>query len=180
MSCSVTNVYQVHFGNVSFAPVALQVTNLKNLSSWGWPKGLFSLHFVNWVPSVFLAPFCITTFNSVLLRFLIAVEDVSQCWKWLLTSDPSCRHLWTPNTYFTLWLQEQSQVAAWLVLLIFLSRFEEQLHQCLTEDTEPLGDFVGLPLYLPQSLVSTPAITGPLIRSSMSPVQGVRKNVLRT
>ncbi|XP_040417689.1 germinal-center associated nuclear protein isoform X2 [Cygnus olor] len=51
-------------------------------------------------------------------------------------------------------------------------RFEEQLHQCLTEDTEPLGDFVGLPLYLPQSLVSTPAITGPLIKSSMPPVQG--------
>ncbi|XP_035188197.1 germinal-center associated nuclear protein [Oxyura jamaicensis] len=51
-------------------------------------------------------------------------------------------------------------------------RFEEQLHQCLTEDTEPLGDFVGLPLYLPQTLVSTPAITGPLIKSSMSPVEG--------
>ncbi|XP_038037878.1 germinal-center associated nuclear protein [Anas platyrhynchos] len=51
-------------------------------------------------------------------------------------------------------------------------RFEEQLQQCLTEDTEPLGDFMGLPLYLPQSLVSTPAISGPLIRSSMSPVQG--------
>uniref|UniRef100_A0A8B9VN19 Germinal-center associated nuclear protein n=1 Tax=Anas zonorhyncha TaxID=75864 RepID=A0A8B9VN19_9AVES len=57
-------------------------------------------------------------------------------------------------------------------------RFEEQLQQCLTEDTEPLGDFMGLPLYLPQSLVSTPAISGPLIRSSMSPVQGVRKNLL--
>uniref|UniRef100_A0A8B9E8R3 Germinal-center associated nuclear protein n=1 Tax=Anser cygnoides TaxID=8845 RepID=A0A8B9E8R3_ANSCY len=55
-------------------------------------------------------------------------------------------------------------------------RFEEQLHQCLTKDTEHLGDFVGLPLYLPQSLVSTTAITGPLIKSSMPPVQGVRKN----
>uniref|UniRef100_A0A8B9CFX1 Germinal-center associated nuclear protein n=1 Tax=Anser brachyrhynchus TaxID=132585 RepID=A0A8B9CFX1_9AVES len=50
-------------------------------------------------------------------------------------------------------------------------RFEEQLHQCLTKDTEHLGDFVGLPLYLPQSLVSTTAITGPLIKSSMPPWQ---------
>uniref|UniRef100_A0A8C3PMJ8 Germinal-center associated nuclear protein n=1 Tax=Calidris pygmaea TaxID=425635 RepID=A0A8C3PMJ8_9CHAR len=40
-------------------------------------------------------------------------------------------------------------------------RFEEQLHQCLAEDIEPLGDFVGLPLYLPQSLVSTPTVTRP-------------------
>uniref|UniRef100_A0A663EXE4 Germinal-center associated nuclear protein n=1 Tax=Aquila chrysaetos chrysaetos TaxID=223781 RepID=A0A663EXE4_AQUCH len=47
------------------------------------------------------------------------------------------------------------------------SRFEEQLHQCLAEDTEPLGDFVGLPLYLPQSLVSTPTVTCPLMKSPM-------------
>uniref|UniRef100_A0A8C0AS65 Germinal-center associated nuclear protein n=1 Tax=Buteo japonicus TaxID=224669 RepID=A0A8C0AS65_9AVES len=50
-------------------------------------------------------------------------------------------------------------------------RFEEQLHQCLAEDIEPLGDFVGLPLYLPQSLVSTPAITCPLTKSPMSSAQ---------
>uniref|UniRef100_A0A8B9IM81 Germinal-center associated nuclear protein n=1 Tax=Anser cygnoides TaxID=8845 RepID=A0A8B9IM81_ANSCY len=57
-------------------------------------------------------------------------------------------------------------------------RFEEQLHQCLTKDTEHLGDFVGLPLYLPQSLVSTTAITGPLIKSSMPPVQGLLEDNL--
>uniref|UniRef100_A0A663EWI2 Germinal-center associated nuclear protein n=1 Tax=Aquila chrysaetos chrysaetos TaxID=223781 RepID=A0A663EWI2_AQUCH len=51
------------------------------------------------------------------------------------------------------------------------SRFEEQLHQCLAEDTEPLGDFVGLPLYLPQSLVSTPTVTCPLMKSPMSSAQ---------
>ncbi|KFO86219.1 Germinal-center associated nuclear protein, partial [Buceros rhinoceros silvestris] len=44
-------------------------------------------------------------------------------------------------------------------------RFEEQLQQCLAEDLEPLGDFVGLPLYLPQSLVSTPAVTCLLTKS---------------
>uniref|UniRef100_A0A8B9TUM2 Germinal-center associated nuclear protein n=1 Tax=Anas platyrhynchos TaxID=8839 RepID=A0A8B9TUM2_ANAPL len=54
-------------------------------------------------------------------------------------------------------------------------RFEEQLQQCLTEDTEPLGDFMGLPLYLPQSLVSTPAISGPqagceLLEDNLSPI----------
>uniref|UniRef100_A0A663EXK7 Germinal-center associated nuclear protein n=1 Tax=Aquila chrysaetos chrysaetos TaxID=223781 RepID=A0A663EXK7_AQUCH len=53
------------------------------------------------------------------------------------------------------------------------SRFEEQLHQCLAEDTEPLGDFVGLPLYLPQSLVSTPTVTCPLMKSPMSSAQEV-------
>ncbi|KAK2532034.1 Mcm3ap [Columba livia] len=41
-------------------------------------------------------------------------------------------------------------------------RFEERLHQYLAEEMEPLGDFVGLPLYLPQSLVTTPAVTCPL------------------
>uniref|UniRef100_A0A8B9RTL0 Germinal-center associated nuclear protein n=1 Tax=Accipiter nisus TaxID=211598 RepID=A0A8B9RTL0_9AVES len=51
------------------------------------------------------------------------------------------------------------------------SRFEEQLHQCLAEDIEPLGDFVGLPLYLPQSLVSTPTVTCPLTKSPMSSAQ---------
>ncbi|XP_052647772.1 germinal-center associated nuclear protein isoform X1 [Harpia harpyja] len=50
-------------------------------------------------------------------------------------------------------------------------RFEEQLHQCLAEDIEPLGDFVGLPLYLPQSLVSTPTVTCPLMKSPMSSAQ---------
>ncbi|XP_049672643.1 germinal-center associated nuclear protein isoform X2 [Accipiter gentilis] len=50
-------------------------------------------------------------------------------------------------------------------------RFEEQLHQCLAEDIEPLGDFVGLPLYLPQSLVSTPTVTCPLTKSPMSSAQ---------
>ncbi|NXH20252.1 GANP protein, partial [Bucco capensis] len=54
-------------------------------------------------------------------------------------------------------------------------RFEEQLQQCLTEDTEPLRDFVGLPLYLPQSLVSTTTVTCPLIKSPMSSAQEVRK-----
>ncbi|KAK4817765.1 hypothetical protein QYF61_026988 [Mycteria americana] len=51
-------------------------------------------------------------------------------------------------------------------------RFEEQLHQCLAEDIEPLGDLVGLPLYLPQSLVSTPAVTCPLMKSPASSAQG--------
>ncbi|NXG58602.1 GANP protein, partial [Hemiprocne comata] len=54
-------------------------------------------------------------------------------------------------------------------------RFEEQLHQWLAEDIEPLGDFVGLPLYLPQSLVSTTTVTCPLVKSPMSSAQGVRK-----
>ncbi|NXT92213.1 GANP protein, partial [Anhinga rufa] len=54
-------------------------------------------------------------------------------------------------------------------------RFEEQLHQCLAEDIEPLGDFIGLPLYLPQSLVSTPAVTCPLMKSPASSAQEVRK-----
>ncbi|KAM6349228.1 LOW QUALITY PROTEIN: germinal-center associated nuclear protein [Alca torda] len=50
-------------------------------------------------------------------------------------------------------------------------RFEEQLHQCLAEDIKPLGDFVGLPLYLPQSLVSTPTVTYPLMKSPVSSAQ---------
>uniref|UniRef100_A0A8B9SG13 Germinal-center associated nuclear protein n=1 Tax=Apteryx owenii TaxID=8824 RepID=A0A8B9SG13_APTOW len=50
-------------------------------------------------------------------------------------------------------------------------RFEEQLHQCLAEDIEPLGDFMGPPLYLPQSLVSTPPVTYPLMKSPMSSAQ---------
>ncbi|KFQ70867.1 Germinal-center associated nuclear protein, partial [Phaethon lepturus] len=52
-------------------------------------------------------------------------------------------------------------------------RFEEQLHQCLAEDIEPLNDFVGLPLYLPQSLVSTPTVTCPLMKSPASSAQEV-------
>ncbi|NXM08475.1 GANP protein, partial [Tyrannus savana] len=50
-------------------------------------------------------------------------------------------------------------------------RFEEQLHQYLTEDIEPLGDLLGLPLYLPQSLLSTSAIACPLVKSPMPPAQ---------
>ncbi|XP_061858231.1 germinal-center associated nuclear protein isoform X2 [Colius striatus] len=50
-------------------------------------------------------------------------------------------------------------------------RFEEQLQQCLAEDIEPLGDYVGLPLYLPQSLVSTPSVTCPLMKSSTTSAQ---------
>ncbi|XP_056206064.1 germinal-center associated nuclear protein isoform X1 [Falco biarmicus] len=50
-------------------------------------------------------------------------------------------------------------------------RFEEQLHRCLAEDIEPLGDFLGLPLYLPQSLVSTPTVTCPLMKSPVSSAQ---------
>uniref|UniRef100_A0A803YH51 Germinal-center associated nuclear protein n=1 Tax=Meleagris gallopavo TaxID=9103 RepID=A0A803YH51_MELGA len=50
-------------------------------------------------------------------------------------------------------------------------RFEEQLHQYLAEDIEPLGDLMGFPLYLPQSLISTPTLAGPLIKSPMSSVQ---------
>ncbi|KAJ7407390.1 hypothetical protein BTVI_63206 [Pitangus sulphuratus] len=50
-------------------------------------------------------------------------------------------------------------------------RFEEQLHQYLTEDMEPLGDLLGLPLYLPQSLLSTSAIACPLVKSPMPPAQ---------
>ncbi|XP_053803395.1 germinal-center associated nuclear protein isoform X1 [Vidua chalybeata] len=52
-----------------------------------------------------------------------------------------------------------------------LLRFEEQLHQYLAEDMEPLGDLLGLPLYLPQSLLSTPAATCPLVKSPMSAAQ---------
>ncbi|KFP70792.1 Germinal-center associated nuclear protein, partial [Acanthisitta chloris] len=50
-------------------------------------------------------------------------------------------------------------------------RFEEQLHQYLAEGTEPLGDLLDLPLYLPQSLLSTPAVTCPLVKSPVSPAQ---------
>ncbi|KFQ82224.1 Germinal-center associated nuclear protein, partial [Phoenicopterus ruber ruber] len=53
-------------------------------------------------------------------------------------------------------------------------RFEEQLHQCLAEDIEPLGDFVGLPLYLPQSLVSAPTVTCPVVKSPASSAQEAR------
>lgn len=77
------------------------------------------------------------------------------------------------NSWLPPWLQDKSQAVVWLVLLIFLSRFEERLHQYLAEEMEPLSDFVGLPLYLPQSLVTTPTVTCPL----KSPVssQQVRK-----
>ncbi|NWS64474.1 GANP protein, partial [Chunga burmeisteri] len=54
-------------------------------------------------------------------------------------------------------------------------RFEEQLQRCLAEDTEPLGDFLGLPLYLPQSLVCSPTVTCPLMKSPVSSAQDVRK-----
>ncbi|OWK50571.1 Germinal-center associated nuclear protein [Lonchura striata] len=50
-------------------------------------------------------------------------------------------------------------------------RFEEQLHQYLAEDMEPLEDLLGLPLYLPQSLLSSPAATCPLVKSPMSAAQ---------
>ncbi|XP_009951232.1 PREDICTED: germinal-center associated nuclear protein, partial [Leptosomus discolor] len=50
-------------------------------------------------------------------------------------------------------------------------RFEEQLHQCLAEDIEPRGDFVGLPLYLPQSLVSTINGQGTVRKSPTSSAQ---------
>lgn len=61
------------------------------------------------------------------------------------------------------------------VLLPPTSRFEEQLHRYLAEDMEPLGDLLGLPLYLPQSLLSTPAATCPLVKSPMSAAQEVRE-----
>lgn len=63
----------------------------------------------------------------------------------------------------------------WLVLLIFLSRFEEQLHQRIAEDIQPLGDLVGLPLYLPESLVSTPPVTCLSMKSPVSSAQDVRE-----
>ncbi|RMC18329.1 hypothetical protein DUI87_04213 [Hirundo rustica rustica] len=50
-------------------------------------------------------------------------------------------------------------------------RFEEQLHRYLAEDMEPLGDLLGLPLYLPQSLLSTPTAACPLVKSPMSAAQ---------
>ncbi|NXN07993.1 GANP protein, partial [Indicator maculatus] len=53
-------------------------------------------------------------------------------------------------------------------------RFEEQLHRCLADDIEPLGDFVGLPVYLPQALISTPNVSRPLRKSPVSSAQGVR------
>uniref|UniRef100_A0A803YBY3 Germinal-center associated nuclear protein n=1 Tax=Meleagris gallopavo TaxID=9103 RepID=A0A803YBY3_MELGA len=52
---------------------------------------------------------------------------------------------------------------------------QNQLHQYLAEDIEPLGDLMGFPLYLPQSLISTPTLAGPLIKSPMSSVQVVRQ-----
>ncbi|NWU96975.1 GANP protein, partial [Upupa epops] len=54
-------------------------------------------------------------------------------------------------------------------------RFEEQLHQCLAEDSEPPVDFIGLPLYLPQSLVSASNITCPLMKNPASSDQEVQK-----
>ncbi|XP_053925215.1 germinal-center associated nuclear protein-like isoform X2 [Cuculus canorus] len=54
-------------------------------------------------------------------------------------------------------------------------RFEEQLHRCLTEDMDPLGAFTGLPLYLPQSLVSNPAVTCPLVKSPVSSQEAVSR-----
>ncbi|XP_068803799.1 germinal-center associated nuclear protein isoform X2 [Struthio camelus] len=56
-------------------------------------------------------------------------------------------------------------------------KFEEQLHQFLAEDMEPLGDFMGPPLYLPQSLVSTPPVTYPLMKSPMSSAQEAKSQV---
>ncbi|NXF97869.1 GANP protein, partial [Eubucco bourcierii] len=53
-------------------------------------------------------------------------------------------------------------------------KFEEQLHQCLTNDIEPLGDFVDLPLYLPQALIFTPNVNRPLVMSPVSSAQEVR------
>ncbi|KFW12699.1 Germinal-center associated nuclear protein, partial [Eurypyga helias] len=53
-------------------------------------------------------------------------------------------------------------------------RFEQQLHQCLADDVEPLGDFVGLPLYLPQSLVSSPTVVCPLMKSPTPSAQDAR------
>lgn len=50
-------------------------------------------------------------------------------------------------------------------------RFEEQLHQYLAEDIKPFGDFLGLPLYLPQSLVSTPNVTCPLMKNPVPSAQ---------
>uniref|UniRef100_A0A8C0VJL2 Germinal-center associated nuclear protein n=1 Tax=Cyanistes caeruleus TaxID=156563 RepID=A0A8C0VJL2_CYACU len=50
-------------------------------------------------------------------------------------------------------------------------RFEEQLHRYLAEDMEPLGDLLGLPLYLPQSLLSTPAAACPLVKGPMTAAQ---------
>ncbi|XP_067994306.1 germinal-center associated nuclear protein isoform X1 [Melanerpes formicivorus] len=51
-------------------------------------------------------------------------------------------------------------------------RFEEQLYRCLADDIEPLGDFVGLPLYLPQALISTPNVSCPLMKNPVSSAQG--------
>ncbi|XP_006022113.1 germinal-center associated nuclear protein [Alligator sinensis] len=45
-------------------------------------------------------------------------------------------------------------------------RFEEQLHQWLAEDTGQLTDSLSLPFYLPQTLVATPQIIHPLIKTS--------------
>ncbi|NXU55150.1 GANP protein, partial [Turnix velox] len=54
-------------------------------------------------------------------------------------------------------------------------RFEEQLHQCLAEDIGPPADLLGLPLYLPQSLVCTPFVGCPLMNSQVSSAQEVRR-----
>uniref|UniRef100_A0A7M4EGJ7 Minichromosome maintenance complex component 3 associated protein n=1 Tax=Crocodylus porosus TaxID=8502 RepID=A0A7M4EGJ7_CROPO len=45
-------------------------------------------------------------------------------------------------------------------------RFEEQLHQWLAEDTGQLTDSLSLPFYLPQTLVATPQIIHPFIKTS--------------
>uniref|UniRef100_A0A8C3SJP1 Germinal-center associated nuclear protein n=1 Tax=Chelydra serpentina TaxID=8475 RepID=A0A8C3SJP1_CHESE len=49
------------------------------------------------------------------------------------------------------------------------TRFEEQLHQWLAEDSEQLPCSLLLPLYLPQSLVCTPQVIHPLSETPTSP-----------
>lgn len=172
MQCSVVSVYVVlsspwecWFDASSNAD--LKVWELKFLRlAQGFP--LFSPFSISWKSSVCLCCFWAISFNCI---FVIAVGAVY--WKWLLSLVLSFRYLWIPNSCLTHWLQEQNQAAVWL--LTFLFRFEEQLHQYLAEDIEPLGDLMGFPLYLPQSLISTPTLAGPLIKSPMSSVQVVRQ-----
>lgn len=62
----------------------------------------------------------------------------------------------------------------------FLSpRFEEQLHQWLAEDTGQLTDSLSLPFYLPQTLVATPQIIHPLIKTSTPCIPQVKNEHLK-
>uniref|UniRef100_A0A7M4EI45 Minichromosome maintenance complex component 3 associated protein n=1 Tax=Crocodylus porosus TaxID=8502 RepID=A0A7M4EI45_CROPO len=59
-------------------------------------------------------------------------------------------------------------------------RFEEQLHQWLAEDTGQLTDSLSLPFYLPQTLVATPQIIHPFIKTSTPCIPQVKNEHLKS